>query len=130
MPFTWKYPQAGIRSTVNFWTDYWGDLYFEAADVAAAPDLDGFLSRYDSPGIRFSASEDWGAIGGYVQLLDGVKYWYEDSLHLGMAGRPMRIQVYEGAYDYWDCGRDADVIVIGVRPIVLLQPIWSWSRSR
>ena len=100
----------------TLWADYWGDLYFEAADVAAAPDLDGFLSYYDYPGVRFSASEDWGAIGGYIQLLDGVKHWYEDNC--SWEWREDYVDpVYEGAYDFWECGRDAGVVVIGARPI-------------
>lgn len=99
----------------ELWPDYWGDLYFEAADVIASPDLDEFQSRYAYPGIRFSASEDWGAIGGYIQLLDGVKSWYEDACT--WEWRETYVDpVYEGAYDYWDCGRDADVIVVGARP--------------
>ncbi len=100
----------------TLWSDYWGDLYFEAADVAAAPDLDGFLSFYDYSGVRFSASEDWGAIGGYIQLLDGVKHWYKDSCT--WEWREEYIDpVYEGAYDFWECGRDVGVVVIGARPI-------------
>ncbi len=100
----------------SLWSDYWGDLYFEAADVAAAPDLDGFFSRYDYPGIRFSASEDWGNIGGYIQLLEGISYVYEENCT--WEWRETYVDpVYEGAFEYWDCGRDADVIVIGVRPI-------------
>jgi serine protease Do len=97
------------------WTDYWGDLYFEAADVAAAPDLEGFFAYYDYPGVRMSASEDWGAIGGYIQLLDGVKHWYEDSC-TWEERENYEDPVYEGAYDYWNCGRDVDVVVIGARP--------------
>ena len=99
----------------EIWTDYWGDLYFEAADVVAAPDLDGFFSRYDAPGIRFSASEDWGNIGGYLQLLEGIRYVYEDNCTYEWR-ESYEDQVYEGAYEYWDCGRNADVILIGVRP--------------
>lgn len=100
----------------SLWSDYWGDLYFEAADLVAAPDVDGFLNYYDYPGIRFSASEDWGEIGGYIQLLDGIKWMYEENC--SWEWRESYVDpVYEGAYDYWDCGRNADVIVIGVRPI-------------
>lgn len=110
VPTTWNQ----IDGTV--WTDYWGDLYFEAADVAAAPDLEGFLGYYDQPGVRFSASEDWGIIGGYIQLLDGVKSWFEGTCTWG--GRDVYEDlVYEGAYDYWDCGRNSDVYVVGARPI-------------
>jgi len=98
------------------WSDYWGDLYFDAADVIASPDYDEFMARYDYPGIRFTASEDWGAIGGYIQLLDGVKHWYDESCT--WEWRETYVDpVYEGAYDYWYCGRNADVVVVGARPI-------------
>ncbi|MCK5794889.1 MAG: trypsin-like peptidase domain-containing protein [Anaerolineales bacterium] len=109
-------PSNWTQINGEVWSDYWGDLYFEAADVAAAPDLDEYFSRYDYPGIRFSASEDWGAIGGYIQLLEGIRYIYEDNCTWEWR-ETYEDPVYEGAYEYWDCGRDADVIVIGVRPI-------------
>jgi serine protease Do len=109
-------PSNWTQVNGEIWADYWGDLYFEAADVAAAPDLDGFFSRYDYPGIRFSASEDWGNIGGYLQLLEGIRYVYEDNCSWEWR-EDYEDPVYEGAYEYWDCGRDSDVIVIGVRPI-------------
>ncbi len=100
----------------SLWSDYWGDLYFEAADIAAAPDLDGFFNYYDYSGVRFSASEDWGAIGGYVQLLDSIKWMYEENC--SWEWRETYVDpVYEGAYDFWECGRDAGVVVIGARPI-------------
>ncbi len=100
----------------SLWSDYWGDLYFEAADIAAAPDLDGFFNYYDYSGVRFSASEDWGAIGGYIQLLDAIKWMYEENC--SWEGRETYVDpVYEGAYDFWECGRDSDVVVIGARPI-------------
>ena len=98
------------------WSEYWGDLYFEAADVAIAPDLDGFLSYYDYSGVEFSASDDWGAIGGYIQLLDGTKFWFEDTCDYEWR-EDYEDPVYEGAYDYWNCGADAGVVVLGARPI-------------
>ena len=110
IPWDWNQIDGSI------WSDYWGDLYFEAADVAAAPDLEGFLNYYDYSGIRFSASEDWGAIGGYIQLLDGIKWMYEENC--SWEWREDYVDpVYEGAYDFWECGRDVGVVVIGARPI-------------
>jgi serine protease Do len=97
------------------WNDYWGDLYFEAYDVTAAPDLDAFYSSYEASGFSFSVSEDWGNIGGYIMLLDGVKHWFEDSCSYDSREK-YEDPVYEGAYDYWECG-DAGLVVLGVRPI-------------
>ncbi|MGB2962421.1 MAG: trypsin-like peptidase domain-containing protein [Anaerolineales bacterium] len=111
VPVNWNQ----IDGTV--WEDYWGDLYFVAARVIAAPDIDGFLTSYDYSGVRFSASRDWGAIGGYIQLLDGVKYWYEDDCTLEYR-EEYEDSVYEGAYDFWECSRGNSAnIVIGARPM-------------
>mgnify|MGYP006289970033 CR=1 FL=1 len=99
----------------SLWQDYWGDLYFTAASVTAAPFLIDFNSMYEASGVTFSASRDWGAIGGYIQLLDGVKFWYEDSCEW-VEREDYIDQVYEGAYDFWQCGPDAGVVVIGARP--------------
>ena len=98
------------------WTEYWGDLYFEAANVIAAPNLDDFLDFYGASGVSYAASKDWGGIGGYVQLLDGTIFWFEDDCDYEWR-EVYEDPVYEGAYDYWDCGQDAGYVVIGVRPI-------------
>ena len=98
------------------WTEYWGDLYFEAANLAAAPDLRGFYSSNEDSGVRFSASADWGAIGGYIQLLDGVKHWYNTSC-VWKLREDFNNGVYEGAYDFWDCGSDLGAVVLSARPM-------------
>jgi len=110
VPDTWNQLDGTL------WTEYWGDLYFEAADITAAPDLDGFFSFFDFSGVQFSASEDWGEIGGYIQLLDGTTNWFEDVCDYEWR-ESYEDPVYEGAYDYWDCGNDAGVVIIGARPI-------------
>ena len=33
------------------------------------------------------------------------------------AEKGVAVSVYEGAYDFWECGRDIDVVVVGARPI-------------
>lgn len=109
-------PETWNQLDGTLWTEYWGDLYFEAADIAAAPDLDDFFSFVDSSGMQFSASEDWGEIGGYIQLLDSTTDWFEDVCDYQWR-EPYEDPVYEGAYDYWDCGNDTGIVVIGARPI-------------
>ena len=49
-------------------------------------------------------------------LLDGVKHWFEDDCIYEWREK-YEDPVYEGAYDYWNCGRYADLYVVGVRPI-------------
>lgn len=109
-------PETWNQLDGTLWSEYWGDLYFEAADITAAPDLDDFFSFVDSSGVQFSASEDWGEIGGYVQLLDSTTNWFEDVCDYQWR-EPYEDPVYEGAYDYWDCGNDTGIVVIGARPI-------------
>lgn len=98
------------------WSADWDGLDFEAVDVTAAPDLDAYYSSYEASGFSFSASADWGNIGGYIMLLDGVKHWFEDSCTYDSREK-YDDGVYEGAADYWECGNDAGLVVLGVRPI-------------
>jgi serine protease Do len=97
----------------SLWSDFWYEMAFDAVDVTAAPDLDDYYSY--GPGMSVSASEEWGDIGGYIMLLDGVKPWFEDDCTYEWREK-YEDPVYEGAYDYWDCG-STGLYVVGVRPI-------------
>lgn len=105
----------------QMWEATWGtssgDIPFQAASIVAAPSLDDFYAYWSAPGVDFSASADWGKIGGYVQILDDAGYtWYVDSCE--KTGRyNYEDPKYEGRFDVWDCGINADVIVLGARPI-------------
>ena len=100
------------------WENTWGTMNFSAASVVATTNFDDY-NNWAAPGVWFAASEDWGDIGGYIQLLDGVKGWYEDDCEFdGRYDYGEDDPVFEGGYDLWvDCG-DADSIniVIGARP--------------
>lgn len=100
----------------RIWEGDWGDIHFVAADIIAAPDIEAFNSSYNVSGVDFAASRDWGQIGGYVQLLDGTRNWFED--YCTIEGRyDYEDEVYEGKYDLWDCGGDSLVIILSARPI-------------
>ncbi len=107
----------------SIWEATWGtasnsrSFTFEAANIIAAPSLADFNAYWGAPGVNFAASADWGKIGGYIELLDDAGYaWYQDSC--SKLGRyDYEDPIYEGRFDVWDCGVDADVIVISVRPI-------------
>lgn len=102
----------------QMWEATWkANLNFQAANIVAAPSLDDFYSYWSAPGVDFAASADWGKIGGYVQLLDDAAFtWYEGNCE--KTGRYDYEDVkFEGRFDVWDCGIDADVIVLGARPI-------------
>jgi len=112
IPSTWN----DIYDSV--WEGTWrGNISFNAPNIIAAPNLDDFNNYWGAPGVDFAASADWGNIGGYVNLLDDAAYsWYED--YCDKTGRyEYEDTKYEGRFDVWDCGVDADVIVLAARPI-------------
>ena len=97
------------------WSDTWGNISFDAANVAAAPNLDDFNNYWSAPGVQFSASADWGSIGGYIELLDATEAWFDTCSKTGRY--PYEDAVYEGKFDVWDCGVGADVLILSARPI-------------
>ncbi len=100
------------------WENSWGTVDFTAASVIATTNFDDY-NNWSAPGVWFSASKDWGNIGGYIQLLDGVKGWYEDDCTFdGRYDYGEDDPVFEGGYDLWtDCGTTDSVnIVVGARP--------------
>ncbi len=99
------------------WTKSDGSTYpVKAASLMAAPNLDAFESL-DGPGVWLVASRDFGRIGGYAQLLEGVRHWFQ--------GCQMYEQgdysdtVYEGQYQIWErCGQAQQItsVVVAARP--------------
>lgn len=100
----------------RLWEADWDDLHFVAASLQAAPDLEAFKNSYSASGVDFSASRDWGTIGGYIQLLDGVEFWFTDSC-IKEGRYDYEDEVYEGSYDIWECAVDEAVVVLAARPI-------------
>ncbi len=111
-----KVPASWNETDGSLWEGDWGDLHFVAARIMASPDLEKFKSTYKVPGVIFSASRDWGKIGGYVQLLDGTKHWYEDDCKF-LKRMDFSDEVYEGKTDTWGCGGNTMLVVVAVRPI-------------
>ncbi len=102
----------------SIWENTWGSASFRAASVVATTNFDDY-NNWAAPGVWFAASEDWGNIGGYIQLLDGVKSWYQDDCDFdGRYDYGDDDPIFEGGYDIWkDCGSAGSVnIVIGARP--------------
>ncbi|MDZ7844451.1 MAG: trypsin-like peptidase domain-containing protein [Anaerolineales bacterium] len=99
----------------RLWEADWDDLHFVAASLQAAPDLEAFKNSYSASGVDFAASRDWGAIGGYIQLLDGVEHWFTDSC-IKEGRYDYEDEVYEGSYDLWECAVDEAVVVLAARP--------------
>jgi len=125
VPATWTDLNGEI------WESTWGTVDFVAASLVASANLDAFNNTWEEPGVWLAASEDWGRLGGYAQLLDGVRDWYRDECQLnGTYDYGADDPYYEGKYDLWeDCGnQDTAMFVLAVRPkadptafLVLLQ---------
>jgi hypothetical protein len=108
VPSWWTEYDGGI------WDDYWGNIHFQASRVVVTTDMDAFWSTWNTPGMILAASEDWGDIGGYLQLLDGTQSWFSDCKK--EARDDYVDEVYEGAYDVWECGTNNEIAVIAARP--------------
>jgi hypothetical protein len=104
------------------WTSDWGGLKFDAPSITAAPNLTDYNS-YTAPGVFFAASDRLGEIGGFVELLDGLKGWYENDCKFdgrndyGKEGGYYD-PLYEGKFDLWkNCGgTNTEVMVLAARP--------------
>ncbi len=113
VPSSWQDTYSAV------WENVWElsngkTINFRAADMILAPDIDAYLDLY-GPGVQFSASRDWGNIGGYIQLLDGLEFNYIDICRKEERDSYVD-EAFEGGYDWWDC-YSTDLLVLAVRPI-------------
>ncbi len=106
----------------EIWKSDWGGQEFDAPSISASTDLSVFWD-FESPGVFFAASDRLGEIGGFIQLLDGVRSWYDskcklDRHHLDYGQGDLYDKYYEGKYDLWkNCGAsDMNVMVLAARP--------------
>jgi serine protease Do len=100
------------------WNTDWGGKPFVAAAISASANLNAYNNTYGESGVFFAASDRLSQIGGYIQLLDGVRSWYESDCKL--EGRYDYEDVaFEGRYDLWEsCGSaNGTVLVLSARPI-------------
>ena len=105
----------------NPWDDTWtvgNTAYnFTAQTLTASSDVAAYSSGWGTPGIFIATSEDWGQIGGYANLLEGVAGFYSDCRTNG--GQKYKDEVFEGQMRlYTKCGADkGEALVMAVRPI-------------
>ena len=106
------------------WNDVDGSAWIDEGDVIgasiwAAPDLDGFINTWATPGLIFNVSDDLARLGGYVQLLDIYRDLYIGSCELD--GRyDYDDGYYRGKFDYFvKCGGagGADFLILTAVPI-------------
>ena len=116
---TMSVPSTWTDLNGEIWESTWGSVDFVAASLVASADLEAYDTTWDEPGVWLAASEDWGRLGGYAQLLDGVRDWYRGECRLnGTYDYGDDDPYYEGKYDLWeDCGnQDTAMFVLAVRP--------------
>jgi serine protease Do len=91
---------------------------FSAVSITASADVTLYNSSYDQPGVFFAASEDWGMIGGYFNLLEAVRSIYETDCTLDGDYVDYSDELYEGKYAFWkDCGPNKTwALVLAARP--------------
>ena len=101
------------------WTlDSGAQYQFSAASITASTDLASYNSGYDTPGVFFAASTQLAKIGGYIQLLEGLRPWYQNDCTL-QGTYDYSDNVFEGKYDVWTgCGLSGNsVVTLAARPI-------------
>jgi serine protease Do len=115
-------PSAWADMDGTIWSANWSGYEFDAPAIVAAADLDVYNSTYNESGIFFTASDRLGQIGGFVQLLDGTKGWYEDRCTLDgrydYGSGDFADPYYEGKFDLWKRCDDSDagILVLAARP--------------
>jgi serine protease Do len=68
-------PSAWSDINGAVWSQTWGNYAFDAPSISASANLDSYFNSYTESGVFFAASDRLGEIGGFVQLLDGLKGW-------------------------------------------------------
>ena len=108
-------PAQWANVSTEQWVGSWGDFDFTAANIVASADISAFYdSSISQAGVDYAASTDWGRLGGYVQLLDATKGWYDECTF--DSREPYEDVVFEGQSDIWDCGADGIVVTLAARP--------------
>jgi serine protease Do len=113
VPSAWQYSGKAWQSTWNIG----GKAYdFTAQTLTATPDMNGYTSSFKTPGIFVSTSRDWGNIGGYANLLEGVASFYSSCTP--STSKSYSDSTYEGqSLLYTNCSGGGNAIVFALRPI-------------
>ena len=110
-------PADWAETDGSSWETTWGDFSITAPSISASANLDNYLNTWDESGVFFAASSDMGRTGGYMQLLEGVREWYNKDCKLDSADN-YSDDLYEGRYELWkNCGPNKTYsIVLTARP--------------
>ena len=93
-------PSAWSDVDGKSWDSTWGGVDFSVPSITASADLSKYDKGYNESGVFFAAGPEIAKIGGYVELLDGVKSWYSDSCTFD-SRNDYKDDMYEGKYDIW-----------------------------
>jgi serine protease Do len=114
VPEGWEYDGSAWQSN---WTIGNKNYPFTAQTLTASPDVKAYSQGYTVKGIFVATSRDWGTIGGYANLLEGVLGYYSDCTPNGSQ------QYNDGTYEgqlvlYTRCGpTKSEALVLAARPI-------------
>jgi serine protease Do len=114
-PIDWEYDGSPWEST---WSIGSGTYDFLAQTLTVSPDVNAYSQGWDVIGIFVATSRDWGQLGGYANLMEGVLPFYTDCQPNG--NRKYDDGTYEGQMQmYKNCGSArANALVLTVRPKV------------
>jgi serine protease Do len=114
VPSNWEYDGSP-------WTSSWsigGKSYdFTAQTLVASSSVKAYDNGWDTAGIFVATSSDWGKIGGYANLLEGVRKFYTDCT--ATTAQSYKDSTYEGQMIvYTKCGSNkGGALVLAGRPI-------------
>jgi serine protease Do len=114
VPSDWEYDGSE-------WNDTWkigGKSYdFMAQTLTASTSVKDYVNGWTTAGLFVATSSDWGKIGGYANLLEGVKQFYTDCTPT--AAQSYKDSTYEGQMIvYTKCGSNkGGALVLAGRPI-------------
>lgn len=114
IPSDWEYDGSAWKNT---WTIGSSSYDFTAQTLTASPNVDAYNNGWDTEGIFIATSKDWGNIGGYANLLEGVSHFYSECRPNG--SRKYSGGVFEGMLQmYANCGSSkTNALVMAVRPV-------------
>ncbi len=101
------------------WNTTWGSQNISAPSITASTNVDNFDNTWDESGVFVTASSDLGRTGGYIELLDGVRGWFDKDCKLDST-KDLVNSEYQGKYQIWkSCGPNKTVaLVVVARPQV------------
>jgi serine protease Do len=114
VPSDWEYDGSAWQNT---WNIGGKSIPFTAQTLTVSPNVKAYGDGWDTPGIFIATSTDWGNIGGYANLLEGVASFYTECTAKG--SQNYKDSTYEGMMMvYTKCGPNkTNAVVMALRPV-------------